>query len=212
MKASKPLACVEATHKAEECLAEIEMLAAVDTAQEFRKHLKALGNAFNGLASLREEARTELYKVRVRLPYYKPPIAGYNEWGVFAVDIAVLAAKKTIRHAVASHPDDCVTPESLGLFTGLMKYWATASDHKRVLSHLDSDKSEAINILGCDRQSKGFGGVRQTAQSFGVIVAEVRRRAQSGEWPSWVIGGKRVFDLDEIATIEARQPKGEGAG
>jgi hypothetical protein len=59
--------------------------------------------------------------------------------------------------------------------------------------------------MSTDRKSKGFGGVRQAAESFRVSAAEVRRRAQSGEWPSWVIGGKRVFDLDEIATIEARQ-------
>jgi hypothetical protein len=52
----------------------------------------------------------------------------------------------------------------------------------------------------------GFGDVRQTAEFFGLTQSEVMERARSGEWPSWVIGGKRVFDLDAIIDRSVRQP------
>jgi hypothetical protein len=48
----------------------------------------------------------------------------------------------------------------------------------------------------------GFGDTRQTAQRFHVSLREATRRARSGEWPSWIIGGRRVFDLDQIASRE----------
>jgi len=44
----------------------------------------------------------------------------------------------------------------------------------------------------------GFATTRETAEFFGLLSKEVTRLAQSGEWPSWVIAGKRVFDLDEV--------------
>jgi len=47
----------------------------------------------------------------------------------------------------------------------------------------------------------GFGGVEQVAKLFGVSKRKVLQKAVSGEWPSWVIAGKRVFDLGEIATL-----------
>ena len=50
----------------------------------------------------------------------------------------------------------------------------------------------------------GFGDVRQTAQFFGLTQAEVKTRAHAGNWPSYVIGGRRVFDLDELVESLAR--------
>ena len=44
----------------------------------------------------------------------------------------------------------------------------------------------------------GFGGLDQTAEFFGLPKSDVRRKATSGEWPSYVISGRRVFDIDAI--------------
>lgn len=47
----------------------------------------------------------------------------------------------------------------------------------------------------------GFGGIDQVAQFFGLPRREVQRRATSGEWPSYVIAGRRVFDIDELLQL-----------
>ena len=51
----------------------------------------------------------------------------------------------------------------------------------------------------------GFGGIDQVAQFFDVSKVEVRRKAVSGEWPSYVIGGRRVFDIDAILDLLMQQ-------
>jgi len=56
------------------------------------------------------------------------------------------------------------------------------------------------------RKPFGFGDTRQTAEFFGLRYAEIQKRAASGKWPSYFIGGKRVFDLDAIVEILARPP------
>lgn len=50
----------------------------------------------------------------------------------------------------------------------------------------------------------GFGDTRQTAEFFGLRPAEIENKAASGEWPSYFIGGKRVFDLDAIVETLAK--------
>ena len=55
----------------------------------------------------------------------------------------------------------------------------------------------------------GFGDIRQTAEFFGLPCKEVTQRAKSGEWDSWVIGGRRVFDLDRIVESLAKSPRRE---
>lgn len=62
----------------------------------------------------------------------------------------------------------------------------------------------------------GFGDLGQTAEFFGVKPAEVQRKATSGEWPSYVISGRRVFNLDDLVESlvkpdEARLTAEEGA-
>ena len=44
----------------------------------------------------------------------------------------------------------------------------------------------------------GFANIDQAAEFFGLPKATVKNMAASGEWPSYVIGGQRVFDLDAI--------------
>lgn len=44
----------------------------------------------------------------------------------------------------------------------------------------------------------GFGGVEQVAEFLGIEPAEVQKRAEYGQWPHYVIGGKRVFNVDEL--------------
>ena len=39
--------------------------------------------------------------------------------------------------------------------------------------------------------SLGFGDTRQTAEMFGVSQREAISKAKTGEWPSWIIGGRR---------------------
>ena len=57
----------------------------------------------------------------------------------------------------------------------------------------------------------GFGDTWQVAKRFELTRAEVMRRARSGEWPSWIIHGRRVFDLDAIARIQEQQANGQEA-
>ncbi len=47
----------------------------------------------------------------------------------------------------------------------------------------------------------GFGDTRQTAEHFGLSEDIVVDKAERGEWPSWFVGGRRVFDLDDIVSI-----------
>ena len=63
--------------------------------------------------------------------------------------------------------------------------------------------------MSAPRRPIGFGDKRQTAEFFGITQAEVLARAASGEWDSYVIGGRRVFDLDAI--LESLV-KGRGEG
>jgi len=49
----------------------------------------------------------------------------------------------------------------------------------------------------------GFGDVVEVAEFFGIPRAVVRQKAASGEWPSYVIAGRRVFDVDEIVALLA---------
>jgi len=56
----------------------------------------------------------------------------------------------------------------------------------------------------------GFGDIPQTAEFFGIARAEVSRLARSGEWPSYIISGRRVFDLDDLVKRLARQGSDDG--
>ena len=56
----------------------------------------------------------------------------------------------------------------------------------------------ASHSANAAKRELGFGTVNQTAKIFGVTRREVFRRAKTGEWSSWVIGGRRIYDLDEI--------------
>ena len=56
----------------------------------------------------------------------------------------------------------------------------------------------------------GFGGIEQVSEFLGIPKSEVREKAVSGQWPSYVIAGRRVFDLDELLSLVVA--KAEGAG
>ena len=47
----------------------------------------------------------------------------------------------------------------------------------------------------------GFGSARKVAEFFDVSERLVRDRAASGAWPSYCVGGRRVFDLDELVAL-----------
>jgi hypothetical protein len=51
----------------------------------------------------------------------------------------------------------------------------------------------------------GFGDTRKAAEVSGLPQREVTRHAKSGEWKSWLIEGRRVFDLDDIAHWRAHE-------
>jgi hypothetical protein len=44
----------------------------------------------------------------------------------------------------------------------------------------------------------GFGGVEKVAEFFNLSKKVVRHKAQAGEWPSYVVDGKRIFNLDRL--------------
>jgi hypothetical protein len=46
-----------------------------------------------------------------------------------------------------------------------------------------------------------FGSAREAADLFEVSERLVRDRVAKGIWPSYCIGGRRVFDLDELVPL-----------
>ena len=52
----------------------------------------------------------------------------------------------------------------------------------------------------------GFGGARDVAELFGLSERTVRAKVRSHEWPSYCIGGRRVFDLDELVQLVKKSP------
>ncbi|MCH8829725.1 MAG: hypothetical protein IID45_09130 [Planctomycetes bacterium] len=59
------------------------------------------------------------------------------------------------------------------------------------------------------KRTNGFGGVQQVADFFDLAIDEVNDKADAGEWPSYVIAGRRVFDVDELLRLLVR--RGEAA-
>ena len=55
----------------------------------------------------------------------------------------------------------------------------------------------------------GFGGIAQLAEFLNLSEKEVRRKATSGEWPSYMIAGRRVFDIDELLKLLVSKPTEE---
>ena len=53
----------------------------------------------------------------------------------------------------------------------------------------------------CTKKPLEFGTEKQVGEFFGVPLAEVRQRAASGEWPFYVIAGRRCFDVDDLLRI-----------
>ena len=56
----------------------------------------------------------------------------------------------------------------------------------------------------------GFASTRQAAEFFGLSESKVRELAATGEWPSYCIGARRLFDLAEIIRIVKQAPKHNG--
>ncbi|MHC4404505.1 MAG: hypothetical protein ACYTG0_33035 [Planctomycetota bacterium] len=56
-------------------------------------------------------------------------------------------------------------------------------------------------------KSHGFGSVDQVSAFFSIPKSEVRRKGVSGEWPSYVISGQRVFDIDAIIELLVKADK-----
>ncbi len=55
------------------------------------------------------------------------------------------------------------------------------------------------------RRPIGFATIDQCADFFGLTRNEVTQRARSGDWPSYYIGDRRVFDMDELVQLLARR-------
>ena len=51
----------------------------------------------------------------------------------------------------------------------------------------------------------GFGTEKQIAEFFGLPISEVRELARRGLWPHYTIGGRRVFDADELLRMLAER-------
>jgi excisionase family DNA binding protein len=50
-------------------------------------------------------------------------------------------------------------------------------------------------------QRLGFRGTKQVAEFFGISERKVRDLAATGGWPTYCIGGRRLFDLDELVQL-----------
>ena len=57
----------------------------------------------------------------------------------------------------------------------------------------------------------GFGDENQTAEFFGIPRKTVRENAASGEWPSYVIHGRRVFNIDALVDLVVAGHDEEGS-
>ena len=55
--------------------------------------------------------------------------------------------------------------------------------------------------MATSKRPFGFGDKNQTAEFFGLPRTVVSEKAASGEWPSYVIGGERVFNIDELVDL-----------
>jgi len=53
----------------------------------------------------------------------------------------------------------------------------------------------------------GFGDADRVAEVFGIPCRQVRRRAKEGMIASWVIAGRRVYDLNAIFEDLAKYPE-----
>ena len=51
----------------------------------------------------------------------------------------------------------------------------------------------------------GFGTAKKVALFFDISVEKVRRMAATGAWPTYCVGGRRLFDLDELVRL-VKQP------
>lgn len=78
-----------------------------------------------------------------------------------------------------------------------------------MLGDVVDDVARERTGMATGRRPIGFGDKRQAAEFFGIPQSEVLKKASSGEWPSYVIGGRRVFDLDAILDSLV---KGRGEG
>ena len=52
----------------------------------------------------------------------------------------------------------------------------------------------------------GFAESRRVAEFFGISVDRVRKLAATGMWPAYCVGGRRLFDMDEIRRIVRENP------
>lgn len=51
----------------------------------------------------------------------------------------------------------------------------------------------------------GFRSAKATAAFFGLSESKVRELAASGEWPTYCVGNRRLFDLDELVRLVKSQ-------
>lgn len=50
-------------------------------------------------------------------------------------------------------------------------------------------------------QRLGFRPAKQVAAFFGLSESKVRELAASGAWPTYCVGGRRLFGLDELVRL-----------
>ena len=62
-----------------------------------------------------------------------------------------------------------------------------------------------MNVKSTGTAPLGFGTAKRVALFFDISVERVRRMAATGAWPAYCVGGRRLFDLDELVRL-VKQP------
>jgi hypothetical protein len=61
-----------------------------------------------------------------------------------------------------------------------------------------------------DTRQLGFASARKVAEHLDISERTVRAKGATGEWPSYCVGGRRLFDLDEIIALVKSRPGQRG--
>jgi hypothetical protein len=102
--------------------------------------------------------------------------------------------------------------------TNLAKKTSTGLERNGRQMHVRTSKYRRLPQMESQREPLGFRSAKKVADFFDLSERTVRAKAATGEWPTYRVGGRRLFDLDELihvikseTTPAARAPSPEGA-
>jgi hypothetical protein len=78
--------------------------------------------------------------------------------------------------------------------------------------HVRTSKYRRLPQMESQREPLGFRSAKKVAAFFDLSERTVRAKAATGEWPTYRVGGRRLFDLNElVALVKSANPPTAGA-